>query len=278
MLVAGFAASVPAQTQSSQLAARTIENARQMANSGKVLEARAAIDSLMRSIPEDSPQLPDALFARATMAASVLDANLDYEKIIRNFPSSARREQSLLRLAQRSLAAGDNGKSLEYLRSLARDFRADSAQAIAGYWTARVLLEQHDVISACAANRAAMSHATAPALRADIAAQAAGSCASVVAAASQDSIARTPTISAAVPSGSPRRTIYAVQVSAYATRADADAMSERLKRTGLDAHVDGNIKPFRVRVGHYHTYAEAATAVRELKTRKLSGFVAEMSP
>jgi cell division protein FtsN len=50
-------------------------------------------------------------------------------------------------------------------------------------------------------------------------------------------------------------------------------MADRLKEKGLDAHVDGSVKPFRVRIGHYETYADAAKALRDLKARKISGFV-----
>jgi cell division protein FtsN len=73
---------------------------------------------------------------------------------------------------------------------------------------------------------------------------------------------------------SPRRH-YAVQVAAYARRADADAMADRLNRKGLNAHVDGSEKPFRVRLGRYDNYAEAAKALRELKAKNISGFVSE---
>lgn len=283
-LIGRLAGESSAQTTRSTLSAdRMLDTAMRLANGGQVSEARTIIDSLFRTISNDSPRLADALFARATLATGVLDASLDYERIIREFPSSRRREQSLLRAAQRSFAAGDNAKALEYLGTMNRDYRADSSQATADYWMARVLLEQHEIAAACAASGEAASHAAAAgtALMADIAAESAGSCAPDVASASGDSIspASTRTRQAVVLSvGAPARKTYAVQVSAYDTKSDAEAMSRRLKKEGLDAHVDGTTKPFRVRIGHYSTYPDAAAALRELKARNLAGFVAEMKP
>jgi cell division protein FtsN len=59
-------------------------------------------------------------------------------------------------------------------------------------------------------------------------------------------------------------------------RKDAEAESQRLRKTGLDSHVDGDVRPFRVRVGHFKTRAEAAEALRDLKKRNVSGFVTEL--
>ena len=272
-----------AQAPGPQSSASTVETALRLADGGRLSEARAVIDSLVRVIPGDSPDLGDALFARATLAPTVLDANLDYEKIIRELPSSERREESLLRMAQRSLAAGDNTRAMEYLRTLARDYPSDSSQAAAGYWMARVLLEEHNTAAACTANRDAASRARAggssPALRNRIGALASAFCVSPAATTRLDSASKV-TAAARRPvaggGGVDSRKVYAVQVAAYAMRADAEAMALRLSKAGLDSHVDGATKPFRVRVGHYSTYAEAAAALQDLKTRKLSGFVSEI--
>jgi Cell division protein len=282
-----FPCSARAQvTPTSRAFTRAIAGAMQLANDGRLSEARAAIDSLLRVIPADSPELADAIFARATAAQSALDANLDYGRIIREFPTSERRQESLLRVAQRSLVAGDDARALDFLLTMKRDYRADSSQAISNYWLGRVLLEERDVSAACTASREAAAHAnsTEAPLRSEILAQVATSCGIPVTLPTTGSGAdRLP--HPAIPIDSPtgagtagQRTIYAIQVSAYAKRADADGLAGRLKKTGLDAHVDGDVKPFRVRIGHYYTYAEAAAALRELKTRKLTGFVAEMNP
>lgn len=234
----------------------------------------------MRSAIGDFPDVAELLFARARFAESVLDASLDYEKIIAEFISSPRREESLLRLAQRALIAGDAAKAREYLRIMSRDYPGDSSQAAAGYWTARALIDSHEVSSACEANHRALAHARAsatPLLR-DIETQARVSCAQTATISIPDSQRRSvqpaaTTLSRANPAISRH---FAVQVSAFAKRVDAEGMAQRLRKSGLDAHVDGTIKPFRVRIGHYTSYAQAEKARREMKSHQLAGFVTEL--
>jgi cell division protein FtsN len=68
---------------------------------------------------------------------------------------------------------------------------------------------------------------------------------------------------------------YAVQVAAYKSRADADSLAARLRARGYPSHVDGDTTPYRVRIGHYHTRADAVAVLRQLKAKKIDGFVAE---
>jgi cell division septation protein DedD len=261
---------------------RTIESAIAMGNAGQLFAARTTIDSLAATTSESSPDYDEVIFARATLASSVLDAMLDYEKIIVELPSSSRREESLLRAAQRSLAAGDGTKALEYLHTMARDYPDDSSQAMAGYWMARALFDQRDITSACAASREALTHAKSglPTIAAKLQEQGTLSCANIATATTVDSakpvaaasITPPRTTSSAVPG--PR--LYAVQLAAFGVRKDAEAESQRLRKTGLDAFVDGDVRPFRVRVGHFKTRSEATQALRDLKKRKVSGFVVEI--
>ncbi len=251
-----------------------LEAATRLANAGEPSSARALIDSVMQTTAPDSHEYSELLFARATFSASVLDAGLDYEKIIADFPSATRREESLLRVAQRAIIGGDPDKALGYLRRMQRDYPKESSQITAGYWVARVELDLHDVAAACDANRAVLTKArnTSHALATALVAQAQQSCAAAPPVPSATPVVTPPRPATA---SAPKR--YAVQLSAFATRADADAMAARLIRQGLDAHVDGTTRPYRVRVGRYDSYAEATAELRELKKRKLSGFVAEMN-
>lgn len=66
---------------------------------------------------------------------------------------------------------------------------------------------------------------------------------------------------------------YAVQVAAYYDRPQADALAAKLRSRGYVAHVDGTAAPFRVRIGHYATRAQAATALENMKAKKMAGFV-----
>lgn len=275
-----FAGVLPAQSPPAvSTRPNVLDAATRLGNAGDATAARALIDSALNVTALDSLEYGALLFARATFAPSVLDAALDYERIIADYPSANRREESLLRMSQRAITAGDAEKALSYLKIMKRDYPRDSSQATAGYWIARVELDMHDVVAACEANRAALGHArkVAHALTGAIEAQAKQVCTSAM-----------PISSAPIPSGPTETTParlptqavtkqYAVQVSAFATRRDADAMTATLRRDGLDAHVDGTTRPFRVRVGRYDTFAEAVAELRELKKKKMSGFVAEMT-
>jgi cell division septation protein DedD len=73
-------------------------------------------------------------------------------------------------------------------------------------------------------------------------------------------------------------TRYSVQVAAYDTKAQADAVVKKLAKRGFKARVDGTRKPFRVRVGSYATHAEADAALTRMKKAGQKGFIAEILP
>lgn len=71
---------------------------------------------------------------------------------------------------------------------------------------------------------------------------------------------------------------WTVQIAAYDTRAQADALVKRLSTKHIDAHSAGSKKPFRVQVGRYATRAEATSELTALKKKGQTGFVAEVGP
>ena len=68
---------------------------------------------------------------------------------------------------------------------------------------------------------------------------------------------------------------WSVQVAAYNTRPQADAMVATLKKNGYEARVDGTAAPFRVRIGRYSTQGQASAVQRSLKAKKIDGFVVQ---
>jgi cell division protein FtsN len=66
---------------------------------------------------------------------------------------------------------------------------------------------------------------------------------------------------------------YSVQVAAYNRKTEADKLAAALEKRGYDARVDGTVAPYRVRIGRYATSAEAQTALREIKSKNMAGFV-----
>lgn len=285
LLLTAAPAILSAQSPGSSVSAgRDLALAMRLGYAGQTAAARAIVDSLMNAARPDDSIFPSLLFARATLAVSALDAGLDYQRIINELPSAELRKESLLRIAQRALITGEAAKALDYLGTRSREYADDASLAEANYWKARVLLDSHDVKGACDAlgEAKAQARSSAGITLSDIAALSTLSCAALPAAvirvADSSSVkAVTPPPKVKTETGSVSR-VFAVQVSAFDRRAVADQFVERLRKKGLDAHVDGTVRPFRVRIGRYATFAEAAKNMRELKGRGISGFVAEMTP
>jgi len=68
---------------------------------------------------------------------------------------------------------------------------------------------------------------------------------------------------------------YTIQLAAYGTRADADALVKKLQAKGVTARVSGTTKPFRVRLDFYSSRQAAQAEVASLKERGIIGFVTE---
>jgi cell division protein FtsN len=66
---------------------------------------------------------------------------------------------------------------------------------------------------------------------------------------------------------------YSVQIAAYNVKSQAQAMAAKLKKRGYEARVSGTTAPFRVRIGHYATQAQASAVIRSLKAKQINGFV-----
>lgn len=66
---------------------------------------------------------------------------------------------------------------------------------------------------------------------------------------------------------------YSVQVAAYNRKSEADKLRSSLTKRGFQARVDGDVAPFRVRIGRYATTKEAEDALRRIKAKHMDGFV-----
>jgi cell division septation protein DedD len=67
---------------------------------------------------------------------------------------------------------------------------------------------------------------------------------------------------------------YSVQVAAYTSKPEADKLVSTLTKRGYGARVDGNVAPFRVRIGRYATNREAELALVKIKANYKDAFVA----
>lgn len=337
-----------------RLADAVFARAQGLVSDGNGAAGRALVDSVIKVTSPTSSIYPQALFWRASLAASAADAESDYRHIVVDYPLAPQAEDALLRLAQLELARGDREGALAHLQRIPRDYPRSKSLARAEYWTARVLFEKNDVANACAANASALAKTTesdvelrnqiqyqgqrcaayaasstaaaaldAAAAAATVAknppaaestsvpaAPAPESTTSIVADVkpiAADSEARAPVsstkepesqvkppaeardtrpsivepsakVSAAKPatpktaSSSSTRT-YSVQVAAYSKRPAAEKLASTLSKRGYEARIDGDVAPFRVRIGRYATARDAESALVKIKAEHMDGFV-----
>jgi cell division septation protein DedD len=83
----------------------------------------------------------------------------------------------------------------------------------------------------------------------------------------------TPVGTAVTPAPAPPLGGWSVQVAAYSTRPPADELVQRLRTRGIDARIDGNEFPYRVRVGRYPSRVAASAALRDLQSKGVEGFI-----
>jgi len=327
-----------AQSSSDSVAYR---RAQTLVNDGNTTAGRAIVDSLIARATPGTNAYAEGLYWRAVLSTTASDAEMDYRRIVVDYPLSPRVEDTLLRLAQLELARADYDGALQHLNRLTLEHPAGVARARAGYWTARVLFEKNDVQRACAVNADALAQtnpndvelrnqisylnqrcagvvmaSTTPPVSptAPTTDSTASTSANTSVPKTDTAVAKTTTVAAKpqmqpptsprdvnpsmiVPNASevssvnktttakPKTTTapsspsatgeggYTVQIAAYNVKSQAQAMVEKLKKKGYDARVSGTSAPFRVRIGHYPTQAQANAVMRSLKAKQIEGFV-----
>ncbi|MDB4907088.1 MAG: Sporulation protein [Gemmatimonadetes bacterium] len=286
----------------------TYVRARRLVMEGNGAEGRKLVDSMLARPSLEPSAYAEALYWHAALAATAADAERDYRQLIVEYPLHARTESALLQLAQLEMTRNDRPPATAHLQQFLRDFSGSPQRGRAGFWLARLLFEQGDVPRGCTALRTA--RAAIPAEDAELRNQVdfyASRCSGVpdAAAPARDSAQVAPPVAPSVappiaapapvvspppaplpkpkaqsprPDAKGSKPAFAVQVAAFAARADADALVKKLGKRGLKAHVTGSAKPFRVRVGSFATRAEAAAMQASLRKRGIPGYVTEDAP
>lgn len=271
---------------------RTTARARAMVDGGDGATARVLLDSLVGAVPVGSEDFAEALYWRAVLAERVGEAERDWQRLVIDVPLSAHVPDALVRLGELDMLRGHPADARVYFTRLLRDFPSETYRAKGLLWLTRSYFEESNIAGGCSAldslrgaeipdgelrlqsdelQRRCTATRTSPSTNA-ARTPAPASPAPAPAKVSANPAPVTPEKPAA---GAGR---YSVQLAAYDTRAEAADAVKRFAKREVDARIDGEQKPFRVRVGYYGTRAEATNALNALKKRGFDGFVAERAP
>lgn len=257
-----------------------IQRARELVADGRTADGRRLIDSVLNVTPPDSDLYAEALYWRGALATTAADAERDYRRLLVEAPLSTRAEDALLQLAQLEQARGDRYGATEHLQRFMLSYANHPARPRVAVWLVRLLFEQgpQQVARACEALRTGREEI--PADNAELRNQLefyAPRCSAAEIAAQPVPDSQPPPSPAPAPRTPPRAksasAFYSVQVAAYDSPEPAIRMVRLLESRGIEARVDGRVRPFRVRVGRYATRAEAAKAAAALKAQGMGGFV-----
>jgi cell division septation protein DedD len=273
---------VPAllQAQTADTSARndsTIVRARKLGMEGREGEGRRLLDSLIKTTTPDSALYAEALYARASLATTAVDAERDYRRLLIEAPLAARAEDALLQLAQLLQARGDRRGASEHLQRFMLTYANSPARPRVALSLVRLLFEQGPQQQARACEALKTGRDAIPAenleLRNQLEFYAPRCAVAVESTPVTDTVAPPVTTPPATPAPPPPTPYDRVQVAAYTAREPAVSMANMLVERGLDARVDGTAAPFRVRVGKYPSRAEAAKAAATLKAQGHNGFI-----
>jgi len=131
--------------------------AQAMVNDGNAAAGRALIDSMLAVAAPGSNDYAEGVYWRAVLSATAAEAEMDYRRLVVDYPQSPRVADALVRLAQLELARANYDGALRHLNRLAAEHPQSPMRGRAGYWTARALFDKNDTQGACAALANAMA-------------------------------------------------------------------------------------------------------------------------
>lgn len=288
-LIAFLTFASPVAAQTAQAPDPVFVRAQQMITSGQEAAGRAVLDSVVAATADGTLRYAEALFWRASFSATSAAAERDYRRIVVEYPLSPRAAESLFRLAQLEMTRNDRPNARMHLERLQREHPGSPISVRANVLLAQLAFNDRDDVVGCNAVAAAKEGLGPNDVelrnQLDYYQTRCANLAARMAAAARDSAA-TPAAAAGVPAGSvtasdapPSRASsstgagsggtssareFSVQVAAFDTRSEADALAKRLSSRGYTARVVGARSPYRVRVGRYATRERAETARRQV--------------
>jgi cell division septation protein DedD len=294
LLALAGAAQLPAQTADTTGSDSVFLRAQRMVTEGQGDAGRALVEAELQAAPTGSPRYVEALYWRASLAATAADAERDYRKIIIEYPLTDRAGDALVRMGQLEMARGERDQAVEHFRRLVLEHPTHAQRARASYWMAQLLFQSGHAPRACAS-------------LADARRSAAGSdvelrnqieyyeprCIGVdttaaqpptIATAAGDGERPAPPAAApapatrATPPASSGATGWSVQVAAFRTQQSANRLRAGLAARGFPVRAVKVGSLWRVRVGRYATREAAEAARGRMRAGNVDGIVVEAEP
>lgn len=300
LVVAGV---VPARAQTEPRLAQGVR----LAQEGLGDSARTVVERVIAGMQATDTLYPQALYARAVVAANPQDMRRELQRVAVEYASSSWADDALLRLAQLDYATGERDAATRELERLRLDYPASPLFAQASFWAARAYFDLRKPPSACrwlaeglprAGNDVELRNqlgfynqrcagvaldtagvgpdsvkvanaATAPAATPAIPSPSDSAGRADSTAREADS-APSPKRPAAPDSQAAARSpapAFRIQVAAVNTQAAAETIAKRAKTAGFDPVIVTEKGLFKVRVGGYATRAEAQAQLSRVKAR-----------
>ena len=280
-----LAGTVRAQTRPPTAADSVFARARLLVAGGNGAAGRVLVDSMLTVATPGTPAYGDALYWRASLAATGTDAESDFRRVIVEYPLSSHVGDALLQLAQLEVARGDRAAAIPHLERFLLENPKSPDRPRTALLLVRLAFEQNEPQTGCIFLSRVLTEI--PDSDVELRNQLGyytPRCASVDTTRLAEAATPAPVDSAkreatkgdtTAATSHEAKGKYTLQIAAYTTRAEADRLAKRLKDRGIDARVVGTGKLFRVRVGRFSTRAAATAAQKELKTKKIDAFVTE---
>lgn len=151
VLTAGAGAAAHAQSADSltTMRAEDVLSRVRRYTSNDVVSARALVDSLVTALPAGASVLPEALFAKASIARSAAEAERDYGLIVNEHRFSPRVPDALMRLALLESSRNNRVGALRHLDRLLRDHSDAPVRSRASLLAGRLRMDANDPARAC---------------------------------------------------------------------------------------------------------------------------------
>ena len=148
---------VVAVAQGSAIVNPAYRRAQTLANDGNPIAGRAVIDSMLSVAAQGTSEYAEGIYWRAVLAATAVDAEMDYRRIVVDYPQSPRVEDALIRLSQLEIARANYDGAIRHLNTLIAEHPASPSRGRAGYWMARALFDKNDIPGGCVATSDALA-------------------------------------------------------------------------------------------------------------------------